>query len=135
MANTIDKVDKIGNSFRWFELNAVRILLGAFILYKGVMFLSQTELLLDILRPIDNGFTEFLLVHYIALGHIAGGILIAFGILLRLACVVQIPILIGAVIANTYSFNISELLISSLVLVSLLFFMIKGSEKKEEGSL
>lgn len=129
MTDTIKKLNKIGNSFGWFEVNVVRVLLGVFIFYKGVMFLGHTELLLEILRPLDNGLTEFFLVHYVAMGHIAGGILITLGMLTRIACLVQVPILIGAVVANSLMHNYSELLISSLVLIFLLFFVVIGSGK------
>ena len=72
-----------------------------------------------------------ILAHYVIFAHIIGGLLLAFGILTRVACIMQIPVLIGAIIfinATGEMFRpFSELLLSILVLLLLIFFLIVGN--------
>jgi uncharacterized membrane protein YphA (DoxX/SURF4 family) len=72
-----------------------------------------------------------LLAHYIVFAHLVGGALIAAGLLTRLACLVQIPVLIGAVFFINSSAGIlapyDVLWLSVIVLLLLVFFLIAGS--------
>src|SRR5690606_41742110 len=70
-------------------------------------------------------------VHYIAFAHLVGGILIAIGLLTRVAVGVQLPILLGAVflvnLPQGFTFLNSELWASLVVLVLLIAFFVIGS--------
>jgi uncharacterized membrane protein YphA (DoxX/SURF4 family) len=72
-----------------------------------------------------------LLSHYIVFAHIVGGLLLILGLLTRFACIIQIPILIGAIFFVGSSPDLlrpySELLISILVLLLLIYFLIVGN--------
>ena len=72
-----------------------------------------------------------LAVHYVVFAHLMGGILLAPGTLTRLACLMQIPVLLGAIIfINTSSGfwrPFSELGLSILVLALLIYFLIAGN--------
>jgi len=129
MSRLITKLNKYGNSFRVFEPNIARVLLGVFVLYKGLTFLQHTNILMEILNPSDAGLTEIFIVHYVQMGHIVGGLFLIFGLLTRIAAITQIPILIGAVIVNAQLGDLNKLVISSIVLVFLVFFTIIGSGK------
>jgi putative oxidoreductase len=78
-------------------------------------------------------FSSFMLVligHYVVFAHIMGGFLLAVGMLTRMACIIQIPILMGAIIFGEFSETLkplSEALISVVVLVLLLYFFVIGS--------
>ncbi len=129
MSRLITKLNKYGNSFKVFEPNIARVLLGAFVLYKGLTFLQHTNILMEVLNPSDAGLTEIFIVHYVQIGHIVGGLFLIFGLLTRLAAITQIPILIGAVIVNAQIGDLNQLVISSIVLLLLIFFTIIGSGK------
>lgn len=76
-------------------------------------------------------FAISLLAHLVILLHIIGGFLIAIGTNTRVACLVQIPVLLVAVFyvnlpAGVATFY-SEFWLSVSVLIGLVFFMIEGN--------
>jgi uncharacterized membrane protein YphA (DoxX/SURF4 family) len=78
-----------------------------------------------------GSFTIMLLVTGIAFAHLLGGFLLVLGLLTRFACILQIPILIGAIVLNNSSGNVfkpfSELTLSILILLLLVYFLIVGN--------
>jgi uncharacterized membrane protein YphA (DoxX/SURF4 family) len=114
---------------RWMDI--VRIALGIFLVYKGIDFLQNMGDLVT-LMSINTSFGEFsyiLIGHLIVFAHIMGGICIALGVLTRFACVMQIPILLGAVflINRRPAEPYSELAISLAVLLLLIYFLVAGN--------
>jgi uncharacterized membrane protein YphA (DoxX/SURF4 family) len=114
---------------RWMDI--VRIALGIFLVYKGIDFLQNIGDLVT-LMSIKTSFGDFsyiMIGHLIVFAHIMGGICIALGVLTRFACIMQIPILLGAVflvnwqVAQPYS----ELVISLIVLLLLVYFLVAGN--------
>lgn len=109
----------------------LRIVLGLLILAKGIYFIQNTHELNQMLDNSRLEFGSFLLAHYIAMSHLLGGILIAIGLITRIAVVFQLPILIGAIIfVNSQSsmFAVSsELALAILVFLLLIFFLLYGS--------
>jgi len=69
--------------------------------------------------------------HYIVFAHIIGGILITIGLFTRFAALIQIPILLAAVIfVNARGEMLrpySELFLSLIVLLLLIYFLIAGN--------
>ncbi len=69
--------------------------------------------------------------HYAAFAHMVGGILLALGLFTRLACLIQIPVLLGAIIFVNTSRDMlrpySELILSILILLLLIYFLIAGN--------
>jgi uncharacterized membrane protein YphA (DoxX/SURF4 family) len=67
----------------------------------------------------------------VAFTHIGGGVLIAIGLFTRFAAAVQIPILLGAIIFINLGGDImkpySELFLSIIVLLLLVYFLIAGN--------
>ena len=114
---------------KWLAI--VRIILGLIIFLKGLFFIMNTEALLAMISNSAFDLYAVLLVHLVASAHLVGGILIVLGLITRIAILFQIPILTGAIFfvnAKTGLFSIhSELTLSILVLVLLLFFLIFGS--------
>ncbi len=115
-------------------LDFVRIGLGIFIMFKGVLFISNTTALLSMMRGADLAFATMALAHYVAFAHLVGGLLIALGLLTRMAVIFQLPILFGAVffinmdgfftVANNLEFGLSI-----LTLLLLIVFLMYGSGK------
>ena len=114
-------------------LDLIRMLLGLFLLIKGVVFLNHIPFLRELIiqtqaMHLSAGMVT-VLINYVTLVHMIGGVFIFLGLITRLAALVQIPVVFGAVffvnILNPY-FN-SELWLSVLVLVLLVLFVIIGS--------
>ena len=97
--NLVQRVEHWGDAHHPQWLDAVRILLGGFLCYKGVDFLMNMGTMLDLItnRMSFGSFTSMLMSNYIAFAQILGGILLILGALTRFACLIQIPILLGAI--------------------------------------
>ena len=113
----------------WLDL--IRIGLGLFLFYKGVVFISDISVLESLLININLDWSSFIFAHYIAFAHLVGGLLIALGLVTRAAILFQLPILLGAVLfvhpeADTSSLN-TTWWISGVTLLLLVVFLIYGS--------
>ena len=83
-----------------------------------------------------------LMSNYIAFAHILGGILLILGVLTRFACLINIPILLGAVFfVNTDLYRpFAALVLPVITLLALVCFLILGNGRiafltfKEKGA-
>ena len=117
---------------KWLTL--LRIVLGVILLWKGFIFFQNSVLVESLLKRntfqmIDNNSETFaFIITYI---NLLGGFFILIGLFTRWMCLIQIPILLGAIFfvqdMASVSFTNSELLLSIAVLVLLVLFLIKGS--------
>jgi putative oxidoreductase len=131
--NRLQRFEHWGNTHHPKWLDIIRIVLGLFLCYKGIDFLQNTS---NITGPLSSktsfgSFPVILISHYVVFAHILGGILIVLGVLTRLACLIQLPILLGAIIFINSAKDIfkpySELFLSILVLLLLIYFIIVGN--------
>ena len=133
--NLVQRVEHWGDTHHPQWLDIVRIALGAFLCYKGVEFLYNmgTNLNLITNKMAFRGFSSMLMSNYIAFAHILGGVLLIMGVLVRFACILQIPILLGAIFFINLSPELyrpfSELLLSVTVLLLLILFLVVGNGK------
>ena len=131
--NVITNVERWGNSHRPGFLDLFRLALGAFITYKGLYFITHMSTLEMTTAGINIYFAGLTLAHYIIFAHILGGPLIFFGLFTRIVCIIQLPILIGAVfMVNAPRGFLSigqhmELWLSIVVLIGLLIFVVFGA--------
>lgn len=131
--NLLHSVEKWGDAHHPKWLDIIRIVLGVFLVFKGIDFINHMDRLTDLMTRSRflGSLSLGLLAHYIVFAHLVGGALIAAGLLTRLACLVQIPILIGAVFFINSSAGIlapyDVLWLSVIVLLLLVFFLITGS--------
>jgi len=115
---------------KWIDL--LRIALGVFLCFRGISFATHMGELMNLMTG-SMPFSTFILVligHYVVFAHIMGGFLLAVGLLTRMACIIQIPILMGAIIFGEFSETLkpfSDALVSVIVLVLLIYFFIIGS--------
>ncbi|MEP6950649.1 MAG: DoxX family protein [Ginsengibacter sp.] len=117
---------------RW--LTIVRIALGFILFWKGINFIRDSSDLQLMLQRMSIGVIDknsewiAFLITYI---NLLGGLFIAVGLFTKTSCIVQVPILVGAVFfVNTkHALNQSnaELILSVIVLILLILFAIKGS--------
>ena len=131
--NVLQRVEHWGDTHHPAWIDALRIMLGIILFLKGVSFIGDTDHLYSLVGDRDFGLTPVILVHYVAFAHIVGGLLIAVGCLTRLAALLQLPILLGAVffvnISQGFSALNSELWLSVIVLFLLIMFVVVGSGK------
>jgi putative oxidoreductase len=131
--NVITDVERWGNSHRPGFLDLFRIVMGVFITYKGLHFITHMDELEMTTSGINVWFAGAALAHYVIFAHILGGPLIIFGLYTRIVSGLQIPILLGAVfLVNSPKGFLSigqhmELWLSILVLVGLIVFMVFGA--------
>jgi len=133
--NLIEKFEYWGDRHHPKWLDIIRMALGVFLCYKGVDYLRNTSDLISLMKN-TSPFSEFMIIligHYITFAHIIGGFFLTIGMFTRAACVIQIPILIGAIIfvnigATRDAFSpYSELFLSIIVLLLLVYFLIIGN--------
>jgi uncharacterized membrane protein YphA (DoxX/SURF4 family) len=131
--NLLHSVEKWGDTHHPKWLDIIRVVLGIFLVFKGIDFINHMDRLTGLMgrSRFLGSLSLGLLAHYIVFAHLVGGALIAAGLLTRLACLVQIPILIGAVFFINSSAGIlapyDVLWLSVIVLLLLVFFLIAGS--------
>ncbi len=115
---------------RW--LVALRIALGISLFIKGFQFVQNTAFLQQVISetgvPYNSGGWLQASIPWI---HLFGGLLICLGLLTRLAALIQIPVVLGAIffvnLRHGLALGGSELLFSILILVLLFVFVIEGS--------
>ena len=133
--NLVQRVEHWGDAHHPQWLDIIRIALGAFLCFKGVEFLANMGTMLNLVthRMGFGSFSSMLMSNYIAFAHLLGGILLILGVLTRFACIIQIPILLGAIFFVDLSPDMyrpfSEVLQSILVFLLLVCFLIVGNGK------
>src|SRR5882757_8897940 len=129
--NLVQRVEHWGDTHHPQWLDIVRIALGLFLCYKGVDYLYNMSAMLNLItNKMDFGsFTSMLMSNYISFAHILGGILLILGVLTRFACLLQIPVLLGAIFfLNTSLYRpFSETALAVLVLLLLILFLVVGN--------
>jgi putative oxidoreductase len=133
--NPITDLERWGNSHRPGFLDFFRILMGCFLTYKGIFFVTHMDQLEMTTSGVNVYFAGLTLAHYIVFAHILGGPLIFFGLFTRIVSFIQLPILIGAVFMINYPKGFlsigqhMELWASIVVLAGLIVFMVFGAGK------
>ncbi|WP_205509754.1 DoxX family protein [Longitalea arenae] len=132
---------------KWADIP--RIALGLFLCYKGIEFLHNMSAMIGRMGDFlpNSYFALSMLGHYIVFAHIVGGLFLAVGLLTRVACIIQIPILVGAIffINQEEMFRpFQQMAITVVVLIGLIYFAIAGNgpwsvdgyfdEKKKNGN-
>lgn len=118
---------------RGFDL--IRIYLGAGLAVRGILFLRDPswigEMLHGDLGQRSSTLDSSLWPHVIAIGHLAGGVLLAVGLFTRVAAAIQVLPVLGAVVMLHLREDLASenqsLEFSALVLVMLVFFACFGS--------
>ena len=131
--NITQKISQWGDLHHPKILDTIRMLLGIFLLVKGVSFLNNAPYLryLIIENKAIRQSPEIIraLIDYVTYIHLVGGFLIFLGLFTRLWALLQLPVVFGAVFfVNILSPYVNaELWLSVLVLALLFLFVIIGS--------
>src|SRR5215204_6173886 len=127
--NLVQRLEHWGDHHhpKWMDL--LRIALGIFLCLKGIEFANNMSTVMNMISG-TMPFSSFMMVligHYIVFAHIMGGFLLATGLLTRFACIIQIPILLGAIIFINLSHDMmkpfSELFLTIIILLLLIYFL------------
>jgi len=116
---------------KWADI--LRCALGLFLFYKGIEFLENMGTMISQMSGIlpNSYFALSILGHYIVFAHLVGGLMLAAGLLTRAACIMQIPILLGAIffinMADGMFRPFSQMAITVLCLAGLIYFLIAGN--------
>ncbi len=114
----------------WLDL--LRIYLGVGLFVRGmILFGGESGVMIRQLTGEASHEWLFtaLVGHYVAIAHTAGGVMLAFGLLTRIAALAQVPILLGAVVlhASDGLFALGQSLeFSAFVLMTLLVVIAAG---------
>ncbi|RBL88044.1 DoxX family protein [Chitinophaga flava] len=130
--NMLQRVVRWGETHYPLWLNVVRIMLGLFLMWVGVLFVMNRDALDTLIKQSPALVTfAFFVAHYIVFVHTVGGLFIAMGLETRFCALLNIPILLGAVLfvhSSTGLFQVYPVLgLSLLVLILLIVFAIAGS--------
>lgn len=113
-----------------FGYDLIRMFLGVALFVRGAMFIANPESLSAFTRQTGDWFFPLALGHYVGMAHIGGGIMLALGIGTRIAAVIQMPILLGAVFVVHWDEGLlaqgQSLELSGLVLVLLAVYAVFG---------
>jgi uncharacterized membrane protein YphA (DoxX/SURF4 family) len=115
---------------KWADI--LRFALGIFLCYKGIEFLENMSTMISRMSGfLPNSYFALSMVgHYVVFAHLVGGLMLAFGLLTRAACLLQIPILIGAIffINQEEMFRpFQQMAVTIVVLAGLIYFLIAGN--------
>ena len=115
----------ICNLDKTLAYDLIRIYLGIGLFLKGIQFISMPMALSDLMQGSYIQLLPVIILHYIALAHLSGGLMLIFGILTRLAAIIQIPILFGAtffvhlregILSTQQNFEFSALVLFLLII-------------------
>lgn len=131
--NVVHRIENWGDTHHPKFIDVIRIALGAFLLWKGIAFMGNTEYLKQLITDqtvidVSPGLLMSL-VYYVTFAHMVGGILIGVGILTRFGCIIQIPIVLGAIfLSGIFQDAINYMVWPSVAaLAALVLFLILGS--------
>lgn len=120
------------NTLQWLENNNglayafIRIFLGTALFIRGLIMLSDPAAIVTLAGE-DRTYWWF---SYITISHIVGGFLLAIGLFTRIAALIQIPVLVGAVFLIHLKQGLlsvgQSLELSVLVLILLLIYFVFG---------
>jgi uncharacterized membrane protein YphA (DoxX/SURF4 family) len=110
------------------------MLLGIILIMKGItLIINREQVMLNMEMSHIDVFSFLVTSQYVLVFYIAGGLLVAIGLLTRVMVLFQIPILIATIIFIDYHRGLfalnSDLIYSILVLGLLIFYLIYGSGK------
>ena len=132
-------MEKLRQFIGWAEahpkvwLDCIRIYLGLGLFVRGIFIITNTraEFIQEILSRMNFPWLVAVgMLHYIALAHLVGGLMLTVGLLTRIAVWVQLPILAGALFMHRNEGLMSggqSLELSGLVFFLLLVFAIAGT--------
>ena len=111
-------------------LDVLRVMLGILLFAKGLSFIMNKELVAEVLKANNFDFLPVLVMHYVIIFQMAHSVLIAIGLITRIAILAQLPIVVGALLLlwtrEEFSVFSSDIWLAVLIVFLLVFFFIYG---------
>ncbi len=130
MEMNLRRVGDWASAHRDVALDLFRVYLGIALFVRGALVIDSPRLLGNYMEGVD-WFWPLFVSHYVAVAHLGGGLLLAFGLVTRIAAGLQVPALVGAVLLVHLREGLmsqsQSLELSMLVLFMLLVFVVFGS--------
>jgi uncharacterized membrane protein YphA (DoxX/SURF4 family) len=82
---------------REVSIDVVRIYLGVGLFVRGLLFIAESQGVEALVDLSTFSVASAAIAHYVTFVHLMGGLMLAAGLLTRLAALVQIPVPVGAV--------------------------------------
>ena len=87
----------------------LRMYLGVALFVRGTQFIADANSFFDLVSPDSAArLQSTVLLHYVALTHIFGGFMMTAGLLTRVAALIQVPVLVGALIVSEVHLALNE---------------------------
>ncbi len=129
--NTVLKLEDWADQHHPGWLDFLRILLGLFLIIKGVFLVDNSDLIVASILNDKVQFLSFAAAEYSLGVLLVGGLLITFGLITRIVILFELPILIVEVflvkLPPVFSIVNYELTYSIIILLLLVFFLFYGS--------
>jgi putative oxidoreductase len=130
MKKFLEALQRVASEPR-FGFDLVRMYLGVALFVRGALFIADPTRVLAFMSKSSDWFWPVLIAHYVGIAHVGGGILLALGLATRIAALVQVPVLVGAVfqvhLHEPLLHGNQSLELASLVLVLLLAYGVFGA--------
>ena len=111
-------------------LVVLRVILGLFLFLKGINFIQNSAELSNVIAQTEFIKNASWLTIVIPWLHLLGGALIVAGVFTRLSCLIQMPILLGAIFLVNFKQGLfaggSDLMFSIIIFTLLVFFFVQG---------
>jgi putative oxidoreductase len=124
------RADLWSNEHRTDALDLVRMFLGLALFVRGGLMIADPALFATLASGASWAIVA-MAAHYVVAAHLVGGLLLALGLTTRLAALVQVPVLMGAVFLVHWREGLAtagqSLELSMLVLFLLLLFSVFGA--------
>lgn len=135
--NLFERIDNWTERHHSIWMDVLRIGLGAVLILKGLEFGRDPKEIDYIITNSPFDPISFILIHYIVMAHLTGGLLIMCGLFTRFAILIQLPIVVGAVFlvrsSAVFSFFASQgQAMAVLVLMIVFLFYGAGSFSMDE---
>ncbi|WP_276482144.1 DoxX family membrane protein [Paraflavitalea pollutisoli] len=129
----MQKLEHWGDTHHPQWVDIIRIALGLFLGWRGIVFLENMSAELGRISGniSANSFWLLSIGHLIVFAHLLGGVLLVLGVLTRFACLIQLPIIIGAILfagaPGGLWTPVATILVALVVLALLVYFLIAGN--------
>lgn len=129
--NTVLRIEDWADRHHPGWLDFLRILLGLFLIVKGVSFINNSDLIVASILNDKVQFLSFAAAEYSMIVLLVGGLLITFGLITRIVILFELPVLIAEVffinLPHVFSVVNYKLNYSVIILFLLIFFLFYGS--------
>jgi uncharacterized membrane protein YphA (DoxX/SURF4 family) len=129
-SSTIEDLRRWVRANRDLVFEMLRVYLGFALFVRGISLIAQLDHLIEMVKA-TQAFGTVVIAHYVIMAHLAGGLLLCVGFLTRMAALIQVPVLLGAVFLVHRSqgfFTAAQTLeYSILVLFLLVLYSVAGA--------